>query len=278
MSLALSLTLLDLLLRPIGSGWLRPALLVFAAAGLVLPRARRAPLFWLALAGLAAWRVIEGWPLADNHAYLLAYWLLAAGLALLSREPGLVLAWNARALIGLAFAFAVVWKLLSPDYLDGRFFRVTLVEDRRLEPFTRWAGGLDDEALRERRSSFGQHVDAPGLTGPAPPEPARLRTLALAATWSALALEAAVAVAFLAPLGRCVWLRHALLLLFCATTYAIAPVASFGWLLLAMGVAQCGPDARRTRLAYLGVFAMLVFYSDAPWLRSGTSGVAPSAW
>ena len=49
-----------------------------------------------------------------------------------------MLAWNARALIGLAFAFAVLWKLLSPDYLDGRFFRVALVEDHRLEPITRW--------------------------------------------------------------------------------------------------------------------------------------------
>lgn len=267
MSLALSLTLLDLLLRPIGSGWLRPVLLVLAAGGLVLPRLRRAPLFWLTLAGLTGWRVIEGWPLADNHAYLLAYWMLAVGLTLLSREPGLVLAWNARALIGLAFAFAVVWKLLSPDYLDGRFFRVALVEDVRLEPFTRLAGGLDAGTLQERRAFLAQHADGPGVAGGAPAEPERLRSLALVATWSALALEAAVAVAFLAPLGRRVWLRHALLLFFCATTYAIAPVASFGWLLLAMGVAQCGPDASRTRLAYLGVFALLIFYS-----------VAPSAW
>jgi len=265
MSLALSLTLLDLLLRPIGSGWLRPALLVLAAAGLVLARARQAPLFWLALSGLAAWRVIAGWPLADNHAYLLVYWLLAVGLALLSREPERVLAWNARALIGLAFAFAVLWKLLSPDYLDGRFFRVALVEDRRLEPFTRWAGGLDDDALQERRDFLAQHVDGPGIAGVAPPEPARLRALALGATWSTLALEAAVAVAFLAPPGRRVWLRHALLLFFCATTYAVVPVASFGWLLLAMGVAQCDLDARRTRLAYLGVFALLVLYHHAPW-------------
>jgi hypothetical protein len=54
-----------------------------------------------------------------------------------------------------------------------------------------------------------------------------------------------------------------------ATTYAVAPVASFGWLLLAMGASQCEADARRTRLAYLGVFALLIFYARAPWLGGG---------
>ena len=260
MNLALRLTLLVLLLRPIGAGWLRPSLLVLAAAGLVVPGALRQPALWLALALLAAWRVVSGWPLADNHAYLLVYWCLAIALALLAAEPERALAWNGRALVGLAFAFAVLWKLLSPDYLDGRFFRVALVEDHRLERVATALGGVERETLLARRAFLAQHVDGPALAGAAPPEPARLRRLALAATWLTLGLEAAVALAFLAPLARAVWLRHALLLAFCASAYAVAPVASFGWLLLAMGVAQCAPDAWRTRAAYLAVFALLIFY------------------
>jgi hypothetical protein len=269
MSLALRLTLALLLLRPIGSGWLRPSLLVLAAAGLVLPGLLRHPALWLALASLLAWRVIAGWPLADNHAYLLVYWCLACALACRAPEPERTLAWNGRALVGLAFAFAVLAKLLSPDYLDGRFFRVTLVEDRRLERFATALGGLDEGALLARRAFVGAY--GPGPAREAPPEPPRLRRLALAATWGTLAVEAAVAAAFLAPLAGAAWLRHALLLLFCATTYAVAPVASFGWLLLAMGVSQCPPEARRTRLAYLAVSALLVFYAPA-----GSS--AWSAW
>jgi hypothetical protein len=260
MSLPLRLTLAIPLLRPIGSGWLRPSLLALAVAGLVLPGALRQPALWLALALLAAWRVVSGWPLADNHAYLLVYWCLAIALALLAREPQRALAWNGRALVGLAFACAVLWKLLSPDYLDGRFFRVALVEDRRLERFATALGGVERDQLLAWRAFVGQHVDGPGLASPAPPEPARLRRLALAATWLTLGLEAAVALAFLAPLGRSAWLRHALLLLFCATTYAIAPVVSFGWLLLAMGLAQCELEASRIRAAYLAVFALLIFY------------------
>jgi hypothetical protein len=48
------------------------------------------------------------------------------------------------------------------------------------------------------------------------------------------------------------------LFLFCAATFALAAVASFGWLLLAMGMAQCEPPEVRTRAAYLVVFALLV--------------------
>jgi hypothetical protein len=263
MSLALRLTLALLLLRPIGSGWLRAAVLALAAAGLVWPGARRRPALWLALAALAAWRVIDGWPLGDNHAYLLAYWCLACALACRAAEAPRVLAWNGRMLVGLAFAFAVLAKLVSPDYLDGRFFRVTLVEDRRVEPFTTRISGLDEEALLARRAFVTEYGPSAALAREAPPEPARLRGVALAATWGTLALEAAMAAAFLAPLAGAAWLRHALLLAFCVTTYAVAPVASFGWLLLAMGAAQCPPEARRTRLAYLGVFALLVFYATA---------------
>jgi hypothetical protein len=266
MTLALRLTLLLLLLRPPGSGWLGPSILALAVAGLLMPRVLRHPALWLALAGLLAWRVIEGWPLADNHAYLLAYWCLAIALAHLAPDPERVLAWNGRALVGLAFAFATLWKALSPDYLDGRFFRVTLVEDERLERVATTLGGIDRDALLERRAFLTRPADAPALARAVPEEHARLRRLALAATWLTLALEAAVAVAFLAPLGRIVWLRHALLLAFCAATYAIAPVVGFGWLLLAMGVAQCGPGARRARLAYLAVFVLLIFYAvPARW-------------
>jgi hypothetical protein len=219
--------------------------------------------------------VLAGWPLGDNHAYLLAYWCLACALASLAPEPERALAWNGRALVGLAFAFAVLAKLLSPDYLDGRFFRVTLVEDRRLAPFATRLGGLDDATLLARRAFVADHGAGPALARAAPPEPARLRGLALSATWATLALEAAVAAAFLAPLGRAVWLRHALLLVFCASTYAVAPVASFGWLLLAMGASQTEPGARRTRLAYLAVYALLVLYAPPAGL-GGSS--AWSSW
>jgi hypothetical protein len=269
--LALRLTLLALLLRPIGSPWTRPVFLFLAASALLFEAPRRSPLLWLALAALAGWRVASDWPLGDNHSYLLFYWCLAAFLALLSRERDAVLAANGRAMIGLAFAFAALWKLaLSPDFLDGRFFLVTLVDDGRFEDFALLATGMEWEQLAALRDLVREHQDGlrpPGTEDPA--VPARLVALARVLTASAAALEGAIAAAFLLPLGRRLSpVRDALLLLFCATTYAVANVASFGWLLLAMGVAQCEPGRGRTRGAYLAVYALVLFAARWPWLRA----------
>ena len=137
--LALRLTLLDLLLRPIGDWFFRPVLLVLATLGVVLPGQLRRPLLWIVLAVLTMLRVILNWPMADNHAYLLSYWCLAVAVALVSHDPRSCLALNARLLVGLAFACATLWKVvLSPDYLDGRFFRVLLLTDRFCHAARRW--------------------------------------------------------------------------------------------------------------------------------------------
>ncbi len=262
--LARKLTLADLALRPVGAGWLRPGLLALALLGLVLPSVSRRPWFWLLLAALAGLRLISSWPLADNHAYLLAYWCLAVAIASRESDPAPALAWSGRVLIGLVFTFAVLWKAISPDFLDGRFFRVTLVLDGRLESFTRIVGGLDADELFERRALLAQHADgvAPDTLA-VPKEPTRFRTVAWLATLATFASEGALALAFLWPLGRGPSrLRDPLLIGFCAITYLVAPVSGFGWLLIALGVAQTPPDGFRTRVAYLVVFGLVYVYDE----------------
>ena len=56
-----------------------------------------------------------------------------------------------------------------------------------------------------------------------------------------------------------------LLLAFCVTTYAFAPVAGFGWLIATMGLAQCRPHQQTLRGAYLAVFILILLYSEFPW-------------
>ena len=264
--LALRLTLLTLMLRPIGEPQLRPWVLLLAAAGLLAPALARRPALWGLLAGLTAWRVLADWPLADNHAYLLSYWCLAIAISLAALEPPAALARNARWLIGLAFGFAVVWKgLLSVDYLDGTFFRVTFLTDPRLESFSTLAGGLSLEQLTEAREVLWQHLDGAAAGGHEMPAlPLRFEWLARFATLWTLGSEALVAVSFLLPDRRgLAALRDPVLLMFCATAYALLPtIAGFGWLLLAMGVAQCDPERHRVRLTYLGAFALLLVYRE----------------
>ena len=269
MALALRLTLLDLLLRPVGKGLVRPATLLLAGAGLVLPALLGNGVFWLALAVAAAARVVSAWPLGDNHAYLLAYWCLAVALSCAVRDRDATPAASARWMLGLVFGFAVLWKAISPDYLDGRFFRVTLAADPRFEVFTQLAAGLDADELAAQRRFLVQHVDdALGAPETGPPEPPRLRAVAFGATWATFAAEMALALAFLWPQGRgpSRW-RDPLLLAFCAGTYAVAPVEGFGWLLLAMGLAQCDRARPWLRAAYPAVFALLVVYRELPWGR-----------
>ena len=267
---ALRLTAIALLLRPMGPWFVRPAILAAAVLVLIVPRALRQWQVWGALAALTAIRIADDWPLADNHIYLLGYWLLAISLALRSRDvvsTTLTLSDASRALIGLAFAFAVLWKAaLSPDFVDGRFFRVTLVTDPRFAAATRIIGGLSDEQLRAAREAVAlMPHGAELLDPPEMVEPARLRLFAMASTWGVLVLETLVAALMLARSRLPNILRHAALLSFCAVTYAFAPVAGFGWLLLVMGLSQV--DARQVWLArlYQLMFLIVLFYDGVPW-------------
>jgi hypothetical protein len=267
---SLALTLLVFLLRPIGVGWVRPALLLLAVAGLLVPALRRSSALWLTLAGLTGWRVVADWPLADNHSYLLCYWCLAIGLGLLARDPADLLALSARRLLALAFGLAVVRKLLSPDYLDGTFFRVTLLVDPRFEDVARLAGGLTPELLDQSREALWQHLDGLPAKLAVPALGARFDGLALFLTLWTIALEALIAIAFLWPGRALAGLRDGALLLFCTTTYAVmSTIADFGWLLVAMGLSQCDAQRTRTRLAYLAVFALILLCRELPvhgWL------------
>lgn len=273
--LALRLTLLELLLRPIGNWTIRPFILSLAIIGLLFPRHIRRPVLWLALAGLTGLRVVLDWPLPDNHAYLLCYWCLAVFVCLVSQDTDqdtdTSLALNARLLIGLAFAFATLWKLvLSPDYLDGRFLRVSMLTDPRFEGFAQLVGGLSAETFSELRIFVSQHVDGQLFgTFVSPQQPMRFIWTAHVATWWTVVMEGAVALSFLWPAGQgpsqVAQLRNVFLLLFCVTVYAVATVAGFAWLLLAMGVAQCESERWKTKLVYLLVFALILFYRAVPW-------------
>ena len=139
----LTLTAIILLLRPLDVWWVAPFVLAAACLSLILRPVRRAPLTWVLVAVLVAIRIVYVWPLSDNHIYLLAYWCLAMGLALSGPTPAATLSASSRWLLGAAFAMAVLWKaVLSPDYVDGRFFRVTLLTDERFADASLVFGGL----------------------------------------------------------------------------------------------------------------------------------------
>lgn len=262
-------TLLAFLLAPIGSWAVRPATVTLAGLALVAPTLRNAASTWAALAFLAALRVALDWPMSDNHAYLLALWCASIAWAVRGPRPAFELASNARWLIAAVFVMATLQKCLSPDYLDGTFFRVLFLTDARFEDLA-IVLGIDFDRLDAARSL---------LEAPPPPIPgaealagsgverteAFDRAASFATAWT-LAIEAAVAAAFLLPTRIVGRVRDATLLAFVITTYALATVEGFGWLLLAMGFAQCPADRLRTRRAYLVAYVLLLVYREVPWM------------
>ncbi len=278
--LALRLTALVLLLRPMGPWTLRPLILAAAGLALLSPRVLMSSLVWYALTTLLAARIVADWPLPDNHVYLLMYWCLAIGLALGSATPDRVLMTSARMLIGTAFLMAVIWKgMLSPDYLDGRFFRVTWLTDERFGDAAQLFGQLSQPQLEHNRVALRPMPEGARLMQPPSlEEPSAFRNLVLASTWGIFALEGLVAVAFLCPFGkRAAAAQHAALLCFCGMTYAIAPVAGFGWLLLTMGLALCRAEQQMLRGVYVATWFLVLLYSEIPWAHLMVAWLSTSA-
>ena len=268
--IVLRLTAIDLLLRPTGPWSVRPFIIALAGLVLLVPKVTRAPITWFALAALLSARVVWDWPIPDNHLYLLAYWCLALALALGSTNSLRVLSFSSRLLIGLVFLLAVVWKAgLSPDFLDGRFFRVTLLTDSRFQDSVLLLAGINEKQLANNRDYLdpptppAQVSDAPKLV-----EPPTFRRLVTFLTWGTLITEALIALTWLLSLGGWqVTVRHPLLLMFCASTYAFAPVAGFGWLLLTMGLVSVPIEQRLWRGAYIATWILVLLYAEVPWAR-----------
>jgi hypothetical protein len=267
MELALRLFLLVLLLDASLFWFQRAPMQIACGLGLLLPALARDARFWALVSALAAWPLVWDWPFSDNHDYLRAFAALAVMLALGARDPAGSLRISARLLVGGTFFFASLWKLvLSPDWLDGSFFRVTLLSDPRFHDLAVLAGGASWETLDAFEAALGDFLAgrAPGWPG-AFVEPAGLRPLALALTLFTGAIEAAIAAAFLWPrLGR---FRNALLIAFGATTFAFATVRGFGWLLMTLGLAQCEAGERRARVGYVAAVFLIELYRSLPWTR-----------
>lgn len=251
-----------------------------AATALIFPTLRARPALWAFLGTAVGASAFLNWESTDNHKYLLAYWCLAVTLSLTVDDQRTYLARCARLLIGVSFALAVLWKLRSPDFVDGDFFRIQILTDRRFVSVASWVGGVPLEVLKDRQalwSSLSAVTDVSQFKGFDMEVTARLNILAIVMTWWTLFIEVWIALAFLMPdptwFGR---FRNIPLLVFTLTTYAVATVLGFGYLLLAMGL--CQVQNTRVRAAYVAVFIVLFAFQIPVFaLWGGNSGAVQPA-
>jgi hypothetical protein len=258
--LVLRLTLLVLLMNSNDDPPLFLAAAVLCAVALPRPGLLHRPWLWAGIFVVVGGRQLATWHTIDDHVIMTTYWCGAIALALGAHDTPRTLARSACLLVGTLFAFAAGWKLLSGQFLDGTFFRYSLLFDSRFEVLSQVVGGT---ANHVRDAGVGAVTDllAGGRTGTVTVEEGtRASALAQVLTWWGLLLEVAIAAAFLLPLPeRWRWSRHATLATFAATTYAVVPVGGFGALLLVLGAAQT--RTARGRLAYTLGFAGTLVWS-----------------
>lgn len=271
-------TLLLLLFHHPSPWYLKVPMLVAGLVGLLAPPIAKNLYFWFIIASFQIMGVYQAWDRADNHKYLIAYWFLTLSITFALDRPAdrsEYLRRTSRWLIALCMLFACGWKLCSSSYLDGSFFHWTMLTDGRFEWVTEALGGLTREQMAANHDavdwlSYGhfQNID---LSAAKLHTTDRIRSLATMMTWWTVAIEAIVAAFFLATIflrrssdasRRSPWhrWRNVILLFFAISTYSIATVKGFGWILLLMGYAQCEEDESKSRLAYIGVFLLIQLY------------------
>lgn len=252
-------TLVVVLLATTGAWYVAAPVSVLAAAALVWPGLRDRPLLWWAIVGCLGAGVHQSWTQADNHQYLIIYWVLAVALSTGAVDPHRARALAARWLLAAVFTLATLWKLSNPGFVDGSFFEFTLLTDSRFAPVARLLGGGELGLLTANRTMFDVMESAgPGASVALLGRTPQIALVADVLTLWTLAIEAAVALAFLTP--GALWLgrhRDHLLIAFTATTYLAAPVLGFGWILLVLGLAQLRSTAGSLRLAYVATFVLV---------------------
>ena len=166
----------------------------------------------------------------------------------------------------------MLWKaVLSPDFMDGRFFRRYAARGPAHDPCPPpFPGSFETSIAANRNAIKAWPAGVSSIDAPRVIEPPRLRPMATFLTWSGgIALEGLIAIVFLAPLpSKAQATRPLLILAFCVAVYALAPVASFAWLLLIMSLAALPADTSpHWRQAHAAVAVVVLLWAELPWSR-----------
>jgi hypothetical protein len=266
---ALPLLTVVLLLTAMPPQWyLAGPLVAIFALGVVYRSWLAAPPYWYVVATLLGTTIYLNWEASDNHRYLFVYWCLAlcCAFSLPREQQSAAIAQSSRWLIGLCMLLACVWKLATPEYVNGTFFQFELLVDERLAAVTTLMTGLSNEMLTDNRLLRdllrSGHVETAAVESVRLSGQEATTWLAYATTWWTVGIEGLLAIAFLWPDGRrAATTRNGLLLLFAATTYFIAPVRGFGWMLMLLGLGQCDERDRGFRPLFLAAIVLIQLYT-----------------
>ena len=252
---------------------------VVAVVGLLSRRLRTDPRLWVVMTGLLAAALYWEWHPHDNHQFLIVYMslLLFCVFAVDDEYPEVdrdaVLAMGARWLVGAVMLLAVIWKLVTPEYVSGEFFQHALMRHVTLHQLAESVGLISAQMVAENQGAaqwlhFSYLSESPVDSVPLEGTPA-VATAAVVLTWWTVGIEATIAATIAA-----LWLwprrwggdhravfhaRHLALMLFLVTTYPFAPVVGFAWSLAILGMASCARGPTLWRPVYVvAILALLL--------------------
>jgi len=251
-----------------GSDWrLDVPLKVLCAVALLARPVLRSHWWWLAVSVLLVYINANSWHSIDNHKYLITYWALSIATALAWPSRGTaILAGNARGLIGLCFAFAVLWKLLGGEYLDGSFLHHTFLTDSRVAVPVSLVGGVPLAELAANRRLTGMMAVWPSEGAVASLHTSTLMEyVAWGVSMWTLLIEGSIAVGWTLSWLRRYAFKDVALIAFIATTYGILPVVGFATVLGVMGCTLATVEGRRRCMAAYLVVLTLAQLAAIPW-------------
>ncbi len=266
LDVSLIMTFILLLVYAQNVFYVRQATHVLVIAGIIFyPWIGRSPWLWLLITAVLAWGNSVFWFSIDNHMYLMNYWTLAITVALFAKRPSAYLAINGRLLIGLCFLFATLWKAINMEFVNGSFFAYLLLGgDVRFESFSMLLTGISPEVLEINRDLASDLKNNPSIRETVLEVPPNVRYIALLLTWWTLIVEGMIAVLFLwRPALRFRGIRDVVLGVFIITTYPVASVIGFAWLLVCMGTAQVQRSSAALKVFYIILFVVLSLFSPS---------------
>jgi hypothetical protein len=236
---------------------------------LLAPSAAKRPALWGSLALMGSITVLQERDLADNHKYLLCYWLWVMCIAHIQDRHELrdkIIRFNARFFLVFIFLGAALQKFVSSSYMSGAMFELELLLDNRFHAFAHMVGidtGLGEESLRRLfllANPYVQTLDNRILFV----SDDHVQLVAKLITLYDFYVQVAIGALFVLRRVSTDLVAHVLLLFFIFTTYIPAPVLGFGFTLSILGFALVKERSQFLSATYLiSMIAVLVY--QVPW-------------
>ena len=207
--------------------------------------------------------------LADNHKYLLCYWLWVMCIAHIPdrrEQRDEIIRFNARFFLMFIFLGAALQKFLSSSYMSGAMFELELLLDGRFQAFAQLTGidaGLGLDSMRRvllLSNPYVQVLDNKIMLS----SDDHVHFVAGLITLYDFYVQVAIGILLLFRRTATEIAANVLLLFFIFTTYIPAPVLGFGFTLSVLGYALVKERSQWFSALYLlSMVAVLVY--QIPW-------------